>query len=435
MAFVPGAEFDVFISYSWADNQSGWVDRFEKALTERVHVLLGQKPNFFRDLRELSGEEDFTKEIRNKLEKSAALVAVLSPGYFGSDYCRLERNHYVDHVEGGLAIGTRVKLVKAVKLPHPKGLHRSFVKQAVGFPFHSDPPVVVEYQPGEANFSDGIDKLAKGLKHLLDDIANSKAKIYVAEPVPPALTAIWQRLRNQLGTKGFQLLPADRLDTFIDSDYIASEMRDAALTVHLLSPHFTDFSRQQLQLAQQLNKPTLLWVPPGQLLSPLDEEFLATLSIAPRPTLLKSVPDWQLENVVMEEELLRRATPPVSTVAHAQSIYLICDRTDLADTGHATKLAQQLEAQGFVVHLPETERDPAILHELHRQRLRQCDGVLFYWGQARPEWFQPNYDDFELNYHRRKTLPGGLISLDPARQFPFLAHGLEAFLKQLRSPA
>ena len=231
MPFVPGAEFDVFISYSWADNQSGWVDRFEKALTERVHVLLGQKPDFFRDLRELSGEKDFTLEIQTRLEKSAALVAVLSPGYFQSDYCRMERTHYVEHVEGGLAIGTRVKLIKAIKLPHPKGLHRSFVKQAIGFPFHTDPPEIVEYLPGEANFSEGIDKLAKGLKHLLDDIANSKAKIYVAEPVPPALTAIWQRLRNQLGKKGFQLLPADRLDTFIEPDYIANEMKDAALTV------------------------------------------------------------------------------------------------------------------------------------------------------------------------------------------------------------
>ena len=433
MAIVPGAEFDVFISYSWADNQSGWVDRFENALTERVHVLLGQKPNFFRDLRELSGEKDFTLEIQTRLEKSAALVAVLSPGYFQSDYCRMERNHYVAHVDGGLEIGTRVKLIKAIKLPHPKGLHRSFVNQAFGFPFHTDPPEVVEYLPGEVNFSQGIDKLAKGLSQLLDDIANSKAKIYVAEPVPPALTVIWQRLRNQLGKKGFQLLPADRLDTFIDSDYIAREMHDAALTVHLLAPQVSDFSRQQLQLAQQLGKPTLLWVPPGQPLSPLDEEFLATLSHLIR----LQVPDWRLENVVMEEarkELDRQAAPAAPATGQAQSIYLICDRTDPADTEAATQLAQHLTAQGFAVYLPDTERDPAILDELHRQRLNDCDGILFYWGQATAPWFHENYGDF-VRVYRRKAVPAGLISPDPARQPEFLALGLAAFLNQLRPRA
>ena len=179
-------------------------------------------------------------------------------------------------------------------------------------------------------------------------------------------------------------------------------------------------------------------MPPGQQPSPLDLEFLATLTAAPRPILLRSVPDWQLENVVMEEarkELLREAAPAAPTTTQAQTIYLICDRTDPADTEEATKLAQQLTAQGFAVHLPETERDPAILDELHRQRLNQCDGILFYWGCATPEWFYENYGDFVRAYRRRKALPAGLVSTDAARQPEFLPNGLEAFLKQLRPQA
>ena len=81
MAFVPGADFDVFISYAWADNESGWVDRFEKALTERVHVLLGQRPEFFRDLRALSGDSGARRKgFLGEREKRSGVKTNTIPG-------------------------------------------------------------------------------------------------------------------------------------------------------------------------------------------------------------------------------------------------------------------------------------------------------------------------------------------------------------------
>jgi hypothetical protein len=151
MPFVPGAEFDVFISYSWADNKSGWVANLERALLERVHVRLGREPKLWRDERELSGEHHFTREI-------------------------------INNAPDGIRIGNRFKVNKAINLPHDRGLERKFL----GFPVHSDPPESVEYLPGEQAFNDKVDQLARGLKSLLEEISNRKnedLRRQVREPI------------------------------------------------------------------------------------------------------------------------------------------------------------------------------------------------------------------------------------------------------------
>ena len=53
MAFVPGFDHDVFISYSWADNRTKWVTNLTQALKDRVHELLGEEPDVWRDEQQL----------------------------------------------------------------------------------------------------------------------------------------------------------------------------------------------------------------------------------------------------------------------------------------------------------------------------------------------------------------------------------------------
>src|SRR5213594_2084354 len=130
MTYVPGSETDVFISYCHADNRNDWVTCFEKGLKDRLYELLGKEPEVWRDIRKLSGEHDFTEEIKLRLTRSAVLVLVVSPSYLNSVFCRLERQHFYSHAAGGLKIGTRLKIVKAVKLPADNDLHRSIVKSA-----------------------------------------------------------------------------------------------------------------------------------------------------------------------------------------------------------------------------------------------------------------------------------------------------------------
>ena len=54
MAFVPGLDSDVFVSYSHADNQSRWVTAFESALTVRLQELVGPRAGL-REAQDLTG--------------------------------------------------------------------------------------------------------------------------------------------------------------------------------------------------------------------------------------------------------------------------------------------------------------------------------------------------------------------------------------------
>src|ERR1035438_367247 len=61
--------------------RNNWVTCFERALKDRLWELLGKEPSVWRDERELSGEHDFTEEIKLRLSHSAILVTVVSPSY------------------------------------------------------------------------------------------------------------------------------------------------------------------------------------------------------------------------------------------------------------------------------------------------------------------------------------------------------------------
>jgi hypothetical protein len=449
MPFVPGAEFDVFISYSWADNKTGWVANFERALLERVHVRLGREPRFWRDERELSGEHHFTDEIKDRLNGSASMVTVLSPSYFASDFCVLEREHYVNNAPDGIKIGNRFKVIKAIKLPHDKGLERKFLKDALGFPFHSDPPESVEYLPGEQAFNDKVDQLARGVKALLEEISNRKMEIYVAEPVPPELKSVWLRLRSELESKGFRISPRDRIDgQFFDAELPTDEMKSAALTVHLVGANPSAFTKRQLQVARDLAIPSIVWIQPE---TDSEAEFERFLEKG-KDVILRGVPSHQLEREVINEaqKLQQQRLQPTGHThgpggdSPRASVYLICDRTDVADSETAAALVAQIASKsGIAVHLPETGRDPAILDELHQSRLADCDAVLFYQGSARPEWFVENYADLLRATRKRAAGPKPIratgILLGPGAKAPTVGipvvDNIDSFVSQLQQRA
>ena len=71
-------------------------------------------------------------------------------------------------------------------------------------------------------------------------------------------------------------------------------------------------------------------------------------------------------------------------------VYLICDRQDhpLLLSNRARNLRDHMLRLGFEVKVPLAEGDDAAeFSRDNRDKLRQCDGVLLYWGSARQSWF------------------------------------------------
>ena len=103
MAFVPGYEQDVFISYAHVDDEPffdaagsdqsvGWVTRFVRLLKSELAQKIGRPEGFsvWFDSHNLRGNQTLNEEIAAKLDRAANFVAILSPSYVASRWCQDE---------------------------------------------------------------------------------------------------------------------------------------------------------------------------------------------------------------------------------------------------------------------------------------------------------------------------------------------------------
>jgi hypothetical protein len=104
MSFAPGYEQDVFVSYAHADDQPyleppaggepplGWVGTLVRQLKNELGQKIGRGDacNVWFDNHRLRGNHSLTEEIAAQLERSATFVAIVSPGYLASAWCRDE---------------------------------------------------------------------------------------------------------------------------------------------------------------------------------------------------------------------------------------------------------------------------------------------------------------------------------------------------------
>jgi len=101
MAFVPGFEHDVFISYAHFDNEPDaqeirWVSRFQADLKVALCQWLGADPDIFFDNRSLQNQR--LQELMDNARASACFLAIMSPSYMKREWTikELEAFHSVD---------------------------------------------------------------------------------------------------------------------------------------------------------------------------------------------------------------------------------------------------------------------------------------------------------------------------------------------------
>jgi TIR domain len=98
MAYVPGYEYDVFVSYAHVDNiatdpsEQGWVDALHRNFERSLAMRLGRQDMaaIWRDQQSLRGNQEVTGHINEHMLRSALLLLVLSPGYLASRSCLKE---------------------------------------------------------------------------------------------------------------------------------------------------------------------------------------------------------------------------------------------------------------------------------------------------------------------------------------------------------
>jgi hypothetical protein len=82
--------YEIFCSYAHLDNDDGWIDEFASTLATTFRKLTGQQPEVFVDRESLITSDIWEARIRTALQRSRVLLAVVSPSYIRSEWCRRE---------------------------------------------------------------------------------------------------------------------------------------------------------------------------------------------------------------------------------------------------------------------------------------------------------------------------------------------------------
>jgi tetratricopeptide (TPR) repeat protein len=108
--------YDAFISYARSDNTYQRVSSLRDLIRDRFERLCGRRLNVFFDEESLSTMADWHGRIAEGLRDSSLLLAILSPAYFASAYCRLECDEYVRYEAARHCLGEGIAPIQIADL-------------------------------------------------------------------------------------------------------------------------------------------------------------------------------------------------------------------------------------------------------------------------------------------------------------------------------
>ena len=457
----------IFISYSHIDNEpiapvsDGWVTRFHQSLDAMLSMRLGRRATIWRDVK-LAGNDVFADEIGAQFASTAVLLAVVSPRYVDSDWCRREAREFCISAEAscGLVVGNKARVFKIIKTPvDSQEPLPQVMRETLGVDFY----VLDERQvPLELDSAFGADMLPKynvkiaGLAWEIAQLvkqleaandaqgADANSAAPHADPAKPAVylaECSYDRrddrdaLRAELRLRGYPVLPERELPRD-ETAYIA-EVRTllgrSALAVHLVGNQFgsvPDGPSQKsvvvlqneiaAQCSSQRQLPRILWLPAATApTDPQQQQFVAALLRDAQAQLgadlitadigvLKSTIQAALDRI---EQCRVKAESALAEAPAGRFVYLICDQRDRRAT---IALRKALRARGIEVVIPLFEGDAATLRRTHEEQLAQCDAVIVHYGAGDEAWKRTVDSDLrKARAHRTTPLPAPWIYLAP----------------------
>jgi TIR domain len=426
---------DVFISYRHLDNElldeqgKGWIDNLHERFESVLGEALGYEPKIWRDPR-LPGNAYFADVLEERIQKTALVISILSPGYLQSDWCMGELREFCRLADqsGGLRIGDRMRLFKVVKTHVERQLHPPEFQEQLGYEFYeidkmTQRPVAFGQELGrnrDQRYWSKLDDLAWDVKQVLS-IINPRAKIaaqgsvfsraqgtvYLAQTTRD-LSGERDQIKRELQNRGYDILP-DRELPFVSPSYeeaVRECVSRAKLSIHLIGGMYgivpEGARRSILGLQSEIaaeRKPDesfsrLLWMPVG--LAPQEEaqtrfiEHLRTDTATQQGAELLQTPLEELKNLIqlrLTSNGEKRKDEPAGE--SAPKIYLIFDKRDLDGIMPLNDyLSVEKNYQVLLPVIDDEGADEAQAFDIHKDNLAQCDAVLIYYGNANQVWFE-----------------------------------------------
>ena len=448
MAFVPGFDHDVFVSYAHGDDRE-WINRFLDRLRPALSRLL-PGADVWIDKDDLRKSRNFEQDIPESLQSSATLISLVSPTYIDRPYCvHNECRKFGELVASRKQPGQRFAASEFAAdlfgfrcpiLPIPdKAYWSALIPGATDISFCDD---IATFPVESAFFEEPFRTLLREVVSLLRRMRNQSTPVLVYPRHPaPELADAHSTLTRELHAQSYRILPEDELDP-------ARHVGHCELAVLLLGAGYNETTRRLVNALTDIDKKFVVWPSPilekgGALEQRGFFQDLLQLESGRKTLLNAAITPEKLKEEVFAILKLGAKIPPVAE--GKPRVYLIYDSSRNSEKNHAGKIAYHYKDEFHFEH-----NDNPGQHSLW---LTQSDGVLLVWGDAGDEWCSTEFD--KIVRLSRKPRSRGLCLFDPkeskisvtepiraacndyaihfAEQFgPFNAASLEPFFNPIR---
>jgi hypothetical protein len=406
MAYVPGYDHDVFVSYAHLDNQGelAWVTNLLRHLETEASQRLGTK-----DLRiwidhDLDGNRPLTPEIMQAVRRSATVLLVVSPSYIASEWCARERNAFLGVARDCVSEG-RVFIVRC------REVDRQFqppeFRELIGFKFWTHDadaggvmrPLGLTDKNEPAYYSRILD-LADKLSQKLNEIRAART-----EGAPPSASAEIEHvfvarsagdmetredeLVSHLTQAGLRVLPETWYHEDNEQEFRAAMQADlqrCSIFVQLLgkgagrrATRFAErgrFPAIQHDIAKEAGKQILQW-------RDLIDDPLTIEDEAHR-ALLEGARAGGFEE--FKRAIVEASRRKVQTLRSRTADVAVFVNADRADLEIARNLSALLAEQGVMCSWPIAEGSPEKVRQDLEENLMDCDGLVLIYGATEPAW-------------------------------------------------
>jgi hypothetical protein len=194
---VAQLSYDVFLSYAQVDDENDqFVSKLAQELQRAFQLHTGRPLRIFLDTREIATAQIWEERIRGALERSAVMVAVLTPSYLHSRWCGLEWDHFVRSEErrrqevGLPASEALIFPVRFIGLDHT--LHTAETRRRMAEVQARQIKDLMDVRPESPEFAVEVRQLALDIARLFNrfgDLATASMEADEADTSPPALGA------------------------------------------------------------------------------------------------------------------------------------------------------------------------------------------------------------------------------------------------------
>jgi len=407
MAFVPGCDHDMFVSYAHLDNQgeSAWVTALVRHLDTEVRQRLGTK-----DLRiwidhDLDGNRPLTPESIQVIQRSETLLVIMSPSYLSSEWCARERNAFLRFARDCVSEG-RIFIVRC-RDTDPKATPREF-GELVGFKFWTaDPeaggatrPLGVPDSKERAYLANVInlsDRLARTLKEITairkagarSALSLATEHVFLARSTDDMETR-GEELVGYLTQAGLGILPATWYPEEDEHGFrtaMEADLARCSVFVQLLSrlpgrkAAFAPGLRYpaiQFGIARDAGKPILQWRDSA-------DDPKAVADEAHRALLERA---WACGFEEFKRAVVEAVRPKPALVRPRPRNVTVFVNADRDDLELAHKLSELLAKQGVECYWPILEGSPEKVRQDLEENLKCCDGLVLIYGASEPSWIR-----------------------------------------------